>query len=95
MAAVEEFELSSIAPNPSFGPATVRFAIAQEARVSIAVVDVQGRLVATLIDGPMAPGRYQAAWDGRSANGPASAGVYFARMSAGRFTKVQRFVLTR
>ena len=94
MAAVEEFELSSIAPNPSFGPATVRFAIAHEARVSIAVVDVQGRLVATLIDGPMATGRYQTAWDGRSASGPASAGVYFARMRAGRFTKVQRFVLT-
>ncbi|MBM4129528.1 hypothetical protein FJ250_00655, partial [bacterium] len=72
-------------PNP-FNPETiVHFAIdgSQTTAVSLAVYDIGGRLVRTLADGSLAPGRHQRRWDGRDAHGRAvAAGTYFARLSA-------------
>lgn len=72
-------------PNP-FNPETVvHFAIdgAGPTAVSLAVYDIGGRLVRTLADGSLEPGRHQRRWDGRDAQGRAvAAGTYFARLSA-------------
>lgn len=72
-------------PNP-FNPETnIVFSIdgAGAADVSLAVFDVAGRLVRSLVDGSLEPGLHSRAWDGRDAQGrAASAGTYFARLSA-------------
>jgi flagellar hook assembly protein FlgD len=50
------------------------------------VYDVQGRLVAQLVDEQQRPGKYDAFWDGRNAHGDKlSSGVYFLTLEfAGR-----------
>ncbi len=49
--------------------------------VALAVYDVAGRHVATLADGPAAPGVHEVSWDGRDAGGAqVASGVYFARL---------------
>jgi flagellar hook assembly protein FlgD len=55
-----------------------------------------GRVVRRLYDGPIAPGAQNLLWDGRDAGGrPLPAGVYLARVTAGRETQVTKFTLVR
>jgi hypothetical protein len=76
--------LHGIAPNPlASGVAQIRFALARDARLSLRVVDVSGRAVATLADRALTAGEHSAAWDGRDARGTrVAAGVYFVRLEA-------------
>jgi subtilisin family serine protease len=75
--AFTEFAIGRIAPNPSTaGPLDIVFTVARDARVSLAVYDLRGRKVASLVDTRYAPGRYTARWDG---SGMAS-GLYFVRL---------------
>lgn len=52
-------ELRQNSPNP-FNPMTVlRYAVGTEGHVSLALYDLQGRVVARLVDGPQAAGAYE------------------------------------
>lgn len=63
-------------------------------RVTLAIHDVRGRLVATLVDMDVAPGIYRAAWDGkRDASQPLHAGTYFARVTNSRLGETRKIVL--
>jgi hypothetical protein len=44
------YELLTVAPNPTVSGTTLRFSLAESARASLAVFDVQGRRMATLLD---------------------------------------------
>jgi hypothetical protein len=55
--------------------------------------DVTGRLVATLVDGPLPAGRHHAVWSGHDRSGrTAATGVYFARLEAPPFVAVRKVV---
>lgn len=82
-------------PNPSFGPIRVDFVVGQKLPVLLTVIDVQGRVVATLVDGMVEPGSYQANWSGAAPRGTAAPGLYFVRFHAGERTVSRRFVLSR
>jgi len=56
----------------------VRYVIPSEGPVEIDVLDLEGRLVATLEHGPRSAGSHEAAWDGRDAHGGyVASGVYW------------------
>jgi hypothetical protein len=76
--------LRPVAPNPlAEGVATIRFALPRSAPVSLRVVDVRGRAVATLAEGELPAGEHALSWDGRDARGArVAAGVYFVRLQA-------------
>ncbi|MBD3366841.1 MAG: hypothetical protein GF405_01550, partial [Candidatus Eisenbacteria bacterium] len=77
----ETFRLVQNTPNPFNPVTTIGYHVPNEAPVSVRVYDVSGRLVRTLVDGVVEPGRHQAVWDGRSDNGEAvGSGVYFCVM---------------
>jgi len=83
-------------PNPAIGPTRLAFELPREARVELGVYDLAGRRVRVLRDGTMAPGRHEAAWDGRADGGHVSlAGVYFVRLSAGGAEVRERVVRVR
>ncbi|MDH3197519.1 MAG: T9SS type A sorting domain-containing protein [Candidatus Krumholzibacteria bacterium] len=91
------FALHQNVPNP-FNPATtIRYDLAGDARVTLRVYDVSGRVVRVLRSGAAEPaGRREATWDGRSDAGRAAAsGVYFYRLEAGDYTETERMVLLR
>jgi hypothetical protein len=75
------------APNP-FNPATtLRFALAAEHPVRLALYDARGRCIRTLIDGPRPAGNHAVRWDGRDDGGrTVAAGTYLARLQAGDLT---------
>ncbi len=84
-------------PNP-FNPSTrlVLDLPAGVARARLEIFDLQGRRVRTLLDGPLAAGRPQVAWDGRDEAGRALAsGAFVARLDADGDVATTRLVLLR
>ena len=93
--AVTEFALSPVAPNPSHGAMRVAFALPVEARVRLQIMDLQGRLVSSLVDGSLPAGRHSLMWDGSTPGGPARSGMYFVRFEANGKRFVRSVMLTR
>jgi hypothetical protein len=78
------YSLSQNAPNPFAGATSIAYTLAEKGRVSIAVYDLSGRHVYTLVDEVQTPDRYQVAWKAINARGESvPPGVYFIRYSAG------------
>ena len=64
--------------------------------VRLAVYNVRGQLVSTLIDGPMERGRYPVAWEGTyPAGGRLAAGVCFIRLEVGGAHATEKVLLVR
>ena len=83
-------------PNP-FNPATtISWSLPQAGQLGVQVYDLRGRLVRTLVDGPMDAGPGSVRWDGRADGGQdAAAGVYFWRVTAGAETLVGKMALIK
>jgi len=80
-------------PNPSGGPVAFSWTLPAASRTRLRLYDVTGRLVATLVDGPLPAGRHSAVWSGHARGGrTAAAGVYFARLEAPPFVAVRKIV---
>jgi mannosyl-glycoprotein endo-beta-N-acetylglucosaminidase len=95
-AAVHEFALGQNHPNPLVAATEIRYALPRAARVSLAVYDVAGRMVAELVDREQEAGAYRVVWRGRNRDGKEVApGVYFYRMTAGGFAAVRKLVVIR
>jgi hypothetical protein len=74
--------LAPVRPNPFRPPTDLSFVAPGAGRVRIAVYDLQGALVATLLDAEVAPGPHRVTWTGADARGRAvTSGVYVCRAS--------------
>jgi hypothetical protein len=96
-AAMKAAQLHPARPNP-FNPATVlSFTLPTDARVDLAVYDLMGRRVRTLVAGESrAAGRHEMAWDGCDQSGQAvAAGVYVYRLEAGAEVLSGRMALVK
>jgi len=71
-------------PNP-FNPNTnLRYALPHDGDVVVAIHDLQGRLVRTLVRGTQSAGEHQVMWDGRGDDGrTVPSGPYVGRVSGG------------
>jgi hypothetical protein len=85
------FELKPAYPNPFNPSTTIQFTTASAGRVSLAIYDMLGREVGTLVDADLAQGSYAVQWNA----GGASSGVYYCRLQAGSFVRTQKLVLQR
>lgn len=83
-------------PNP-FNPSTsIRYELNDAMSVDLAVYDMQGRLVRTLVSGQQTSGTHEVQWDGRDASGQAVAsGTYIYRVTTDDFMKAQKMVLVK
>ena len=83
-------------PNP-FNPQTrIRFEMPRAGHARLEILDVAGRRLATLLDGPVPAGTVETAWDGRDATGRALAsGVYLAHVRTDRGRQVQKLTLVQ
>lgn len=90
-----EFSLEQNYPNP-FNPSTrIRYSIPYEkverSRVTLKVFDVLGNEVATLVNEEKPAGSYEIDFN----TDEYSSGVYFYRMTAGKFTEMKKMILLR
>jgi hypothetical protein len=81
-------------PNP-FNPSTrIVFTLPQAMSVRMAVYDLRGRRVRTLVAGQLDSGRQEVAWEGRDDAGRGQpSGTYFYRLEAGAKTLTGTMVL--
>lgn len=88
------FALHAVTPNPVASRATVRFALPRAGAVSLAIYDVTGARVRTLVNGERAAGEHSATWDGRDDGGRRlGAGAYFVKLASGDREATRRVVL--
>ena len=93
-ATVTAFALAPITPNPTRGSGRVEFALPKAADVRVCVLDLQGRDVMVLAEGPYAAGRHSVVFSG-ARQGTLNAGLYFVQMRVAGRTFTQRFAVTR
>jgi aminopeptidase N len=88
--------LAQNSPNPFSAETRIAFTLPGELDVRLAVYDVQGRRVATLVDGLVEGGRHVASWDGTDVSGSKAApGVYWLSFRAGGRALVRKMVKIR
>jgi hypothetical protein len=86
-----KFALHQNYPNP-FNPTTrITFGVSENGFVSLKVVDVLGREIATLINEELEPGSYTAVFDAHEL----TSGVYIYTLKAGKFHESRKLLLVR
>jgi hypothetical protein len=95
-AASPSFRLGQNYPNP-FNPHTaIRYSVGEPSFIEIAVYNVAGKRVRTLVSARMPEGTYQTSWDGTDDRGaPVASGVYLCQMQAGSQAIQRKLVLLR
>ena len=94
--AIEDTKLRANAPNPFTESTTIPYQLAEREAVTIAIYDLLGRRVKTLVDATRKAGVHEVEWTpGQSNRRPLSSGVYFCRMKAGSYAATRKLVLVR
>ncbi|HEU4365029.1 MAG TPA: FlgD immunoglobulin-like domain containing protein [Candidatus Krumholzibacteria bacterium] len=83
-------------PNP-FNPTTlISYSLPAREHVTVSVYDASGRLVRTLVDETRGAGSHDVQWDGRdNAGTTVGSGVYFYRLTAGKFSESKKMVMLK
>src|SRR6185295_1713690 len=83
-------------PNPFTARTEIAFVLPAEARAELNVYDVHGRLVRSLVQGPVPAGTNRISWDGTDGRGKAArSGIYFAKLRVGEMSRTERIMLLR
>jgi hypothetical protein len=90
-AAASVTQLQQNIPNPFATATIIPYIVSLPAHVTIAVYDLLGRKVATLLDADQADGQYSIPFDGSQLAG----GVYFCRMNAGQYSSSRAMMLMK
>jgi hypothetical protein len=92
----EEYTLHQNFPNPFNPTTTLRYDLPEDAMTTIAVYDMMGRLVQTLVSGNKAAGYHSLKWDATNKYGsPVSAGVYIYSIQAGNHRDIKKMILLK
>ncbi|MBD3386070.1 T9SS type A sorting domain-containing protein [candidate division KSB1 bacterium] len=84
----QSFDIFPNFPNP-FNPRTsIQYQLPRAVSVRIAIYNISGQCVRTLLNQMQPPGLHRVNWDGRNERGESvSGGIYIARFRAGTFAK--------
>jgi subtilisin family serine protease len=83
-------------PNPFNPSTTIRFTSPAAGRVVLAIYNITGQHILTLVDADRSPGKHSVNWYGRDKWGKSvSSGVYFYRLSAGAYQESRRMLLLK
>jgi hypothetical protein len=84
-----QFGLNKNHPNPVYHKTLISYSLPHASEVTLAIYDITGRLVETLVNETQQPGIHQARWN-RKAN---PSGVYFYGLKAGEFVDTRKMVV--
>jgi len=86
-----DYSLSQAYPNPFNPTTTLSFAIPTDSEVTLAIYNLQGREVVSLINGNIEAGYHSVIWNADSH----ASGMYFVTLIAGDFLKTQKLMLVK
>ncbi len=92
----ENYVLDQNRPNP-FNPTTdINYSVPADGHVKIAVYNVLGEEVKSLVDGVQEAGSRTVTWDGTDQEGNrVDSGIYFYKLNAGGFTETRKMTLIK
>jgi len=83
-------------PNPFNASTQIHYALPENAQVKLEVINILGQKVRVLVDEYQTAGYKQVLWDGRNSKGDeVSSGVYFYRLVADNYHKVNKMSLLK
>lgn len=89
---LNQFQLFPAYPNPFNPTTTIRFLVEnKQLKASLDIYDVNGRLVETILDGPIVSGNHEIQWNASNY----SSGIYFAKLIVGNNVNTQKLVLVK
>ena len=90
-------ELGKNFPNPFNPTTTISFSIPQTSQfVKLAIYNLKGQKVTTLIGEVLPVGRHSVAWDGKDENGNrVSPGIYFYKMDTNNYSQTKKMILMK
>ena len=83
------FALSQNYPNPFNPLTTIRYSLPSTANVKLAIYDLLGREIATLVNEEQSAGWKEVEWNASAF----SSGIYFYRLTAGNYVGVKKLML--
>jgi spore coat protein A, manganese oxidase len=86
-----KFALEQNYPNPFNPETTIRFQLPKDSPVQLKVFNTAGQEVATLAEGPFAAGVHTVRFNGSHL----ASGMYYAKITAGNFSAVQKMLLLK
>jgi len=93
---VTSYELMQNYPNPFVNETNIRYQLPRDTRANLAIYDMLGRKIVTLINERQLAGVYNVRWDGRSQNGSKVAnGIYFYRLTTNDFQDTKKMLFLR
>ncbi len=92
----DRFRLEPNYPNPFNPVTTISYSLEERSHVVIAVYNLLGQKVVTLVDNEISAGEHFVQWDGRDETGqPVSTGVYLYRIESEQFSASRKMVLLK
>jgi hypothetical protein len=89
-------ELAANYPNPFNPTTTIKYGLKSDSNVNLAIYNLKGQLVKTLVNKHQKAGYHKIVWNGKDNNGKtASSGVYFFRIKAGKFTSTKKMIMLK
>ncbi len=89
--AATDYSLSQNYPNPFNATTEIQFSLPITTRARLVIYDLNGRVVATLVDRVLQSGEHFAIFDASQL----PSGIYFYRLQAGEFQQTQKMVLIK
>jgi endoglucanase len=89
-------ELLQIYPNPVKKGTTISYDVPVKDEIMIAIYDMSGKMITTLVDLIHMPGSYSCEWDCNEMSGnPVSNGIYFCRLISSGTVRTAKIIVTR
>jgi len=85
------FALSDNFPNPFNPSTTIKYQLAKNSDVELAVYNLTGQKVAILVSGAQVAGNYNISFDAKNL----ASGIYFYSLKAGSFSQIKQMVLIK
>ena len=87
------FSLRQNHPNPFNSETVIRYSLPRESQVKIAIYNILGQKVKTLLDRRLTRGHRKVLWDGKNEKGRSvSSGIYFYRMKTEQFVRTKKML---
>ncbi len=89
-------QLNSAYPNPFNPSTTISFDLSEMGIVMIEIYNIKGQKVKNLLNDIVLPGRHNIVWNGLDDNRKVvSSGVYFYKMQAGNYIKINKMIMIK
>ena len=92
----KDFDLYQSYPNPFNAQTVIKYDLLKPCRVTLAIYNILGQKMRTLVDGRQEAGTKTSNWDGKDQKGrDLASGIYFYQLEAGEVTQTKRMVLLK